>query len=84
MSGNTVTVTIPESLYHRLQLLARKTNREIAEVLLASAEATLVIESAAAALPPDLADELAAMRLFSDQALWAATESSLSLERQAP
>jgi hypothetical protein len=33
-------------------------------------------------LPADLADELAAMSLFSDDALWAATESSLSPAQQ--
>jgi hypothetical protein len=34
-------------------------------------------------LPSDLADELAVMRLFSDEALWKATEPTLSPEQQA-
>jgi hypothetical protein len=33
-------------------------------------------------VPADLADELAAMTLFSDDALWAASESSLSPAQQ--
>jgi len=33
-------------------------------------------------LPPEMADELASMHLFSDDALWAATEPSLSPAEQ--
>jgi hypothetical protein len=33
-------------------------------------------------LPPTIADELAAMIMFSDEKLWAATESSLSSAEQ--
>ncbi len=83
MSTNTVTVTIPKRLYHRLQSVARDTNQAVSELLIASAEAMLALDNADAALPPELADELAAMRLLSDKALWATTEALLSPEQQA-
>lgn len=82
MSDHTVTVTLPDHLYHRLQLLAQRTNREIAEVLLASLEATLAGAKADTALPSEVADELAAMWQFSDQDLWAVIETTLSPEQE--
>lgn len=83
MGANIVTVKIPERLYRRLRTIAQGTNRAIAEVLIASAEAMLPLDSAETDLPPEVADELAAMRLFSDQALWNATQPSLSSKQQA-
>ncbi|MFN8458651.1 MAG: hypothetical protein U0401_29025 [Anaerolineae bacterium] len=83
MSVNTVTVTIPERLYRRLASVAASTNRAVSEVLIASAEAALTIESADTSLPPEMADELTAMRLFSDEALWSAMEPILSAPQQA-
>ncbi len=82
MSFTTITVTIPDRLYHRLQSVAQDTNRPISDVLIASAEAALPLDSRAAGLPPALADELAAMRQLSDQALWNATRPTLTLEQQ--
>jgi predicted transcriptional regulator len=79
---NRVTVTLPEPLYRRLRFLAEQTNREIEAVLIASAEAMLALEAQDAALPPDVADHLAAMRLFSDEALWQAIEPGLSPAQQ--
>ncbi len=83
MSTNTVIVTIPERLYRRLQAVAKHTNRAISDVLIDSAETLLPIENADTALPAEVVDELAAMRLFSDEALWQATEPTLSPEQQA-
>jgi hypothetical protein len=82
MSDNTVTIAIPERLYRRLQVVADTTNRPISDILVESAEAMLPVAEADADLPPELADELAAMRLFSDEALWKAVEPTLSLAQQ--
>jgi predicted DNA-binding protein len=82
MTDHTVTVTLPDHLYQRLHLLAQRTNREIPEVLLASLEATLAGAKADTALPSEVADELAAMWQFSDQELWAVTETTLSPEQE--
>lgn len=83
MSANTITVTIPERLYRRLQTVANNTNRAISDILIDSVEAMLPVTDADAVLPPEIADELAAMRLFSDEALWTATKPTLSPEQQA-
>ncbi|GAB4415227.1 MAG: hypothetical protein Fur0044_10280 [Anaerolineae bacterium] len=80
--STTVTVTIPERLYRRLQSVATSTNRAVSDVLIASAEAALLVESADEILPTELSDELAAMRLYSDEALWLATQPTLSPEQQ--
>lgn len=41
MAENAIATTIPNRLYHRLEILANKTNRQIADVLVATAQATL-------------------------------------------
>jgi hypothetical protein len=81
MSLTTITVTLPERLYRRLQSLAQGTNRPISEVLVASAEAALPVDSGPTGLPPAVADELAAMRQLSDQTLWNATRPTLTPDR---
>ncbi|HLF90412.1 MAG TPA: hypothetical protein VI451_15800 [Anaerolineales bacterium] len=73
--GQTVSVEIPESLYYRLQRIATVTHRTVEDVLASTVNASLPPQLD---LPESLADELAAMQLFSDEALWAATESALS------
>lgn len=71
----TIAVHIPESLFHKLKRTTDLTHRSVEEVTVTSLEVALpVIQN----LPPDVANELAAMPLFSDEALWAATIPSLS------
>jgi hypothetical protein len=82
MSANTITVTIPDRLYRRLQVVASHTNRPISDILIDSATTLLPVAEADVTLPTELADELAAMRLFSDEALWKATEPTLSPKQQ--
>ena len=71
----TIAVHIPESLFHKLKRAAELTHRSVEDVTVTSLEAALPIVQN---LPPDVANELAAMHLFSDDALWAATAPSLS------
>ncbi|MCU0501667.1 MAG: hypothetical protein MUC51_07840 [Anaerolineae bacterium] len=70
-----VSLQIPAPIYRRLRRAAELTYRSIEDVLATTVDAAL---PSAPDLPPDLADDLAAMAMFSDAALWAATESSLS------
>ena len=77
--GQTVTVEIPKSLYHRLQRIATETHRTVEDVLATTVNVSLPPQPD---LPESLADELVAMQLFRDEALWAATESSLSKAEQ--
>lgn len=74
-----INVPIPEPIYRRLRRAAELTHRSIEDVLTTTVDAAL---PAAPDLPPDLSDDLAAMAVFSDDALWAATESSLSAAEQ--
>jgi hypothetical protein len=75
MAATTVAVHIPESLFHKLKRAAELTHRSVEDVTVTSLEAVL---PSAQNLPPDIANELAAMHLFSDEALWAATAPSFS------
>ncbi len=74
-----VSVQVPEPIYRRLRRAAELTYRSVEDVLTTTVDAAL---PPAPDLPPDLADDLAAMAMFSDAALWAATEPSLSAAEQ--
>lgn len=75
MTISMVPVRLPEPLVERLKRAADLTHRSVEEIAATSLEAVLPL---APNLPPDIADEQAAMHLFSDEALWAAAEPSLS------
>lgn len=79
MEQETVAVELPRPLFQRLERVARSTHRSVEEILATTLNATLPENSD---LPAELADQLAAMVLFSDDALWAATASSLSQAQQ--
>jgi hypothetical protein len=74
-----VNVGMPIPLYNRLKRAAELTHRSVEDVLAATVNVALVTD---ASLPADLANELAAMMLFSDDALWSAAESSMSPAQQ--
>jgi hypothetical protein len=74
-----VNVQIPEPIYRRLRRAAELTYRSVEDVLTTTVDAAL---SLSPDLPEDLANDLAAMMMFSDAALWAASESSLSAAEQ--
>lgn len=76
----TVSVKLPRPVFQKLERAARLTHRSVEDVLVATLNAALVETPD---LPTDLATELAAMHLFSDEALWAATHPSLSPTEQA-
>lgn len=75
MVATTIAVHIPEPLFQKLKRAADLTHRSVEDVTITSLEAAL---PSAQNLPPDIANELAAMHLFNDEALWAATAPSLS------
>jgi hypothetical protein len=79
MTTQTISVQVPEPIFRKLKRAADVTCRPVEEVLAATLNAALPEPSG---LPPELADELASMHLFSDDALWAATEPSLSPTEQ--
>ncbi len=75
MTSSMISIPLPESLVRRLRRAADLTHRSVEDIAATSLEAVL---PPPAGLPLEIADELAAMHLFSDEALWAAVEPSFS------
>ncbi len=80
MNGSTVTIEIPGSLFHRLKLKADLMHRPVEELVVQTLAAA---SPSAADLPAELTMELDAMLNFSDDALRAATNPSLSPAERA-
>jgi hypothetical protein len=79
MTTQTVAVQVPERIYRKLKRAADVTYRPVEEILATTLNAALPEPPG---LPPELADELASMHLFSDDALWAAAAPSFPLTEQ--
>lgn len=77
--AQTLTLTLPDSVVSKLQRTSEVTYRSLDDIVAGVVETTLTEN---AELPAALGAELAAMRLFSDEALWAATQPSISLFEQ--
>jgi len=78
-SARLVNLPVSELLYRRLQRAAELTYRSIDDILAGTLNVALSVPPEA---PPEVRDELEAMAMFSDAALWAASESSLSPAQQ--
>jgi hypothetical protein len=79
MTLKTYTVTMPETVFLKLQKAAEMTYRSVDDLLSSTIDATLI---APANLPEELARELSAMHVLSDEALWAAVHPSFSPTEQ--
>ncbi len=79
MLAETITVTLPVPVVRKLQKAAELTYRSVDDVLASTIDAALI---APAGLPVVLAEELAAMHLLSDDALWASVQPSMSAAEQ--
>jgi len=66
MTTQTVSVRLPKSVFLKLERAAELTHRSVEDVLVTTVNAALVEPPD---LPTDLTNELAAMHLFSDEAL---------------
>jgi len=75
MTTTIISVQLPEPLFQRLKRVAELTHRSLEELAATTLEAALPL---APDVPPEIANELTAMHLFNDEALWAATAPSLS------
>lgn len=78
-NGQTVSVELPEPIFRRLRHIAEVTHRSLEDVLATTIDAALPHTSG---VPAEIADDLAALSVFSDAALWIATETRLSTEQQ--
>ena len=68
---DTVAVKLPTPIYRRLKRVAEITYRSVEDVLASTVDAALPLDPN---LPPDVAHDVAAMHLMSDDALRAAAE----------
>jgi len=75
MSSDTIAVELPAPLVARLKSAADLAHRSVEDLAASTLESLLPDDPA---LPPEVSDELAAMNVFSDEALWAAAEPSFS------
>jgi len=75
MNTDTIAIEVPAPLFERLKCAASLTHRSVEDIAATSIESVLPPDPD---LPNEVADELAAMHVFSDEALWAATQPSLS------
>lgn len=79
MATQTMSVPLPKSVFLKLDRAAKLTHRSVEDVLATTVNAVLIEPPG---LPTEIANELAAMHLFSDKALLAATQPSLSPAKQ--
>ena len=79
MAEKTITAQLPESAYRKLQKAAELTYRSVDEILVSTIETSLPTMPD---VPSELAEELSAMHLLSDDALWAAVSPALSQAKQ--
>lgn len=79
MSPQTVTIHLPKAFYERMRQAAQVQRRPLEEFLLdAAITGTPLLDD----LPPELADEMAALALLNDAALWRVARRSLPAEDQ--
>ena len=79
MSSQTVTLKLPEAIYRSARQMARATRRPLEEVLEASIERSLPPLDD---VPPAEANELAALAMLDDGALWGEARKELPAEQQ--
>ncbi len=77
--SQTLTITLPDSVFKILTGMAELTYRTVDEVVLSAVETTVISPD----LPGDIASELASMPTFSDEKLWAAIKPTFSEYEQS-
>jgi hypothetical protein len=77
MPTQTMTVAVPEAIYHRLEQRAQQARRSVEAELLEVLVTALPVGDQ---LPSDLAEASAALTLLDDQALWRAARSRLAAD----
>lgn len=75
----TVTLNLPDNVYQRLQRIAQTLQRPLEEFLVEAVTTALPLLDD---LPPDMMDDMVALALLNDEALWRVARSTLSLAGQ--
>lgn len=81
MPAQTITLTLPKSLYERAKETSKAVNRSLEQVLAQSI--ALSLPTLETDLPAAVRSELVALPLFSDAELWAIARSTMDERRQA-
>ena len=79
MTTQTVTLHLPDNIYERVQRTAEMLQRPVEEFLLDTVTTALPLLDD---LPPELMEDMAALALLNDQALWRAAQSTMSKAAQ--
>jgi len=79
MSTQAVTIHLPHALYERVRFAAQVQRRPVEKLLL---DAVVTGTSWLDDLPPELADEMAALVLLNDAALWRVARRTLTANQQ--
>jgi plasmid stability protein len=80
MPGQTLTLNIPEPLYHRLKHRAERSNRTVEDE---TVDILATVVPVADELPADLTDAISPLAFLDDAALWRAARSHLLPEESA-
>jgi plasmid stability protein len=70
MVTHSVTVTLPDRIYERVQQQAQNKNRSVEDELTAVVETAVSLGEEWAGIPPDLAEEATQLVLLDDEHLW--------------
>jgi hypothetical protein len=79
MTTQSVTLHLPDGIYRRVRQTAQALQRPLEELLLDAVTTALPLLDD---LPPELADDIAALALLNDAALWRAAQSTTPLSDQ--
>ena len=79
MTTQSVTLYLPDSIYRRVQQTAQVLQRPLEELLLDAVTTALPLLDD---LPPELADDIAALALLNDAALWRIARSTMPPSNQ--
>ncbi|MBE2197013.1 MAG: hypothetical protein IAE79_00285 [Anaerolinea sp.] len=76
-----VNVSLPESLYRRVQQRAKGMNRSVADELTAVVADALAADDTWVGIPTDIATEVAQLRFLDDAHLWRAAQLAVPSEK---
>ncbi len=79
MSTQAITIHLPDTFYERMRRAAQIQQRPLEKFVL---DAAITGASLLDDLPPELADEMAALALLNDAALWRVARRTLPTEKQ--
>ncbi len=79
MSVQSVTLSLPETVYEQIQHAAVKTKRRVDEIMIEAVAAVAPVMDSA---PKNLRSVLAQMAYLNDAALWQAARSTMSVEQR--